>query len=85
MDILVGGASLVVLVEILAKAVKATGKVGDGWLPLLNIVFGAGIAYVANVTGFGTGPAINAIVLGVFAGAAASGFYDLRDKAGLKF
>lgn len=78
-EITIYGTGLIVLIGILVEVVKSFGVSGR-FLPLLSIVFGGILGWVATFIGDGGLTVVQGIVGGMLTGASVSGLYDLGKK-----
>lgn len=77
MEIVLGGVSIIILVEIIIKLLKAL-KVDKDLMPLVGVFVGALLGLAASF--FGDVHWLTGIVGGFVAGATTLGLYDVRHK-----
>lgn len=87
MDLLVGGASAIVVVTALVEAIKRIGKIeGDGAI-IVAVIVGLAVALGAQAAALWPGFAVwwETAVAGILLGLAACGLYDAGQAARSKF
>ena len=84
MGILIGGVSVIILVEIFIKLLKAF-DVPTKFLPHLNVLVGIVLFVVTKQWGGLEYTWLETIVLGIIAGSSTAGIYTIRKEIGLPF